>query len=304
MKNAECREEIEMSNHILENEKLRVTISDRGAELVSAVDKSIDIERLWQADPTVWNRHAPILFPFVGKVVNGKYRVNGQEYDMKTQHGFARDMDFVCLDETENHIIHQLTATEETLRIYPFDFSLTVCHELDPQEPSRLNIRWTVENRGEERMLYAIGGHPAFLPPDGITKEQGRVVFPGKEELSCFSANAEGYALPGNRHTLHLDKGYASWQNDIPETWIFENEGVGCVGLSGADRKPFVLVHCEEFPILAVWANPKGPFICLESWFGRTDEAGFDGTLENKPGMQVLDGHEKNEIAWAIDFCI
>ena len=87
-------EVIEMSNHILENEKLRVTISDRGAELISVVDKGKDRERLWQADPAVWNRHAPILFPFVGKVISGKYRVNGQEYDMKTQHGFARDLDF------------------------------------------------------------------------------------------------------------------------------------------------------------------------------------------------------------------
>ena len=77
-------EETGMSNHILENEKLQVTIFDRGAELTSVVDKRNDRERLWQADPEVWNRHAPILFPFVGKVANGKYRVNGQEYDMKT----------------------------------------------------------------------------------------------------------------------------------------------------------------------------------------------------------------------------
>ena len=293
-----------MSNHILENEKLRVTISDRGAELISAVDKSIGRERLWQADPAVWNRHAPILFPFVGKVVDGKYRVNGREYDMKTQHGFARDADFKCMEESESRVIHQLSATEGTLGIYPFDFRLTVCHELDHQDPSKLNIHWTVENCGDERMLYAIGGHPAFLPPEGITKEQCRVVFPGKEELRYFSANAEGYALPRNKHTLYLDRGCASWQNNIPETWIFENEGVSSVGLSGADRKPFVLIHCEEFPILAVWANPKGPFICLEPWFGRTDDAGFAGALEEKPGTQALEGHEKKEIAWAIDFCV
>ena len=293
-----------MDNHVLENEKLKVTISDRGAELLSVVDKCEGREHLWQADPAVWNRHAPILFPFVGKVIDGKYCVNGREYDMKTQHGFARDKDFICIEETESRVVHQLSATDETRNIYPFDFRLTVSHSLDLNEPSKLNIRWAIENLGDSEMIFAIGGHPAFMPPEGIKKEQCLIMFPGKEELHYFSTNASGYALPGNQHKLYVDRGYAAWQDNIPETWIFEDEGIGCVGLSGADRKPFVLVHCEEFPILAVWANPKGPFICLEPWFGRTDDAGFDGSLEEKHGMQALDGHEKKEIFWAIDFCI
>ena len=47
-----------MSHRILENEKLRVTISDRGAELISAIDKKNGRERLWKADPAVWNRQS------------------------------------------------------------------------------------------------------------------------------------------------------------------------------------------------------------------------------------------------------
>ena len=78
--------------HILENEALTLAIADKGAELSRVWDREAGCERLWGADPTVWNRHAPILFPFVGKVIDGKYRVNGREYEMKTQHGFARDL--------------------------------------------------------------------------------------------------------------------------------------------------------------------------------------------------------------------
>ena len=84
--------------HILENEALRLEIADKGAELSRVWDKEESCERLWSADPAVWNRHAPILFPFVGKVVDGKYRLNGRVYEMNTQHGFARDRDFVCLE--------------------------------------------------------------------------------------------------------------------------------------------------------------------------------------------------------------
>ncbi len=87
--------------HILENEAIRLEIADKGAELSRVWDKENHCQRLWSADPAVWNRHAPILFPFVGKVVNGKYRFAGREYETKTQHGFARDLDFcaVCNHE-------------------------------------------------------------------------------------------------------------------------------------------------------------------------------------------------------------
>lgn len=293
-----------MSTHVLENEKIRITVSDRGAELISVIDRTANCERIWTADPAIWNRHAPILFPFVGKLINGKYRVDGREYDMKTQHGFARDMDFTCAELTPSSISHILCATDETRKIYPYDFKLTVSHSLDPENQSVLKIGWTIENLGDRRMFFAIGGHPGFLPPEGLKKEKCKVYFSEKQELSYFSANKDGYALPQKKHILYLDRGFAAWQDNIPDTWIIEEQGVGCVGLCGPDRIPFVLVHCAEFPVLAVWANPKGPFICLEPWFGRTDDLGFTGTLEEKPGMQILEEHGKKEIFWSIDFCV
>ena len=83
---------------IIENDILKVAIADHGAELSSVYDKEADFERVWDANPAVWNRHAPILFPFVGKVKDGVYRIGEKTYEMKTQHGFARDMEFTCLN--------------------------------------------------------------------------------------------------------------------------------------------------------------------------------------------------------------
>ena len=57
----------------MENENLRVQISDHGAELSSIYDKAADREAVWIGDPAFWNRHAPVLFPFVGKVNGGFY---------------------------------------------------------------------------------------------------------------------------------------------------------------------------------------------------------------------------------------
>lgn len=52
----------------LENDSLRLTVDTHGAEIHSLVAKDTGIEYIWQADPNYWQRHAPILFPIVGKL--------------------------------------------------------------------------------------------------------------------------------------------------------------------------------------------------------------------------------------------
>ena len=73
-------------------------------------------------------------------------------------------------------------------------------------------------------------------------------------------------------------------------------------GLAGPGGEGWVRMDCEGFPILAVWANPKGPFICLEPWFGRTDDAGFTGTMDRKTEMQAISAGEARDIAYGICF--
>ena len=290
------------NTHVLETDCLRVAIADAGAELCSVIDKESGRERIWTADPGVWNRHAPILFPFVGKVTEGKYRSGGREWPMKTQHGFARDLVFTCTEESAAAVEHRLCASEETRRIYPWDFCLTVRHSADAARPRLLRIEWTVENRGEEPMLYSIGGHPGFLMPEGARKEDCLLRFPGKDTLRYYQADAAGFALPEQTHTLSLSCGDAPYLENIPDTWIFERQGIDEVGIAAPDGSPWISLRCPGFPFLAVWANPKGPFICLEPWYGRTDEAGFVSTLEEKKGMERLESGEKRRYRYEIEF--
>ena len=74
------------------NNDLQITIDHKGAELVSI--QCDGKEYLWNGDDKFWNRHAPILFPIVGKLADDKLRIEGHEYTMK-QHGFARDTEFM-----------------------------------------------------------------------------------------------------------------------------------------------------------------------------------------------------------------
>ena len=222
-----------MAGHILENDFLRATIADAGAELVSVFDKVRQAERIWTGDAAVWNRHAPILFPFVGKVMDGKYRISGIEYLMKTQHGFARDLDFDCVEATAVSVSHRLSATAWTRERYPYDFRLTVTHRL---EEKVLWVEWRVENNGKETMYFSIGGHPGFLLPKGVRKEDCSICFPGAKELHYISASKAGYALPQPK-ALELTEGRAPYQPDIPDTWIFEDGQVKQVGIETPDHQ-------------------------------------------------------------------
>ena len=74
--------------HTLENDQLCVTISDHGAELSGIFDKKNDREILWNADPSHWKRHAPVLFPNVGRYYEDHCLINGKTYT-SGQHGYG-----------------------------------------------------------------------------------------------------------------------------------------------------------------------------------------------------------------------
>ena len=114
---------------------------------------------MWDADPAVWNRHSPILFPFVGKSYEGKYCCEGKEYDI-TSHGFARDMDFEPLLCDMDECWYRLKDTEETLEHYPFHFELEIGHRL---EGRTVETTWRVTNTDSKEMLFRIGGHLSLI---------------------------------------------------------------------------------------------------------------------------------------------
>ena len=295
-----------MALHSIENDQIKVTVADAGAELISVIDKDSGLERMWNADPAIWNRHAPILFPFVGKVAGGEYRAGGRTYPMKSQHGFARDREFCLVEKTDRSITHRLTSDAASKEIYPYDFILTVTHELAGD--GLLKVIWKVENAGREPMYYSIGGHPGFNVP----AEPGRgkrsdyyLEFPGKEKVDYLLLNTEtGLAVTDKVYSLPLEGGFAPIRKDMfdLDAMVFEDGQIDCVRIADPDKKPFVSLYCEGFPYVGIWSKPEGPFVCLEPWLGRTDDDGFTGSIEEKTGEQELAGGQSRTISYSLEF--
>ena len=296
-----------MDIHTIENESLKVTVSDSGAELISVIDKSKDYERMWDANPSVWNRHAPILFPFVGKVNNGKYTYKGQTYEMKSQHGFARDSVFQCVENTGNKITHLLKSGEATKSCYPFDFELYVTHSLDEANPRLLHVQWTVKNTGDDTMLYSIGAHPGFTVPAAASEKRSDyfIEFPDKAKLSYMLLNQDNsLAITDKTYDLDLENGFLPIEDSLfdRDALVFDNQNIDVMRIAKPDKTPYVTVSCKDFPYAGVWSKPDGKFICLEPWYGRTDDDGFNGNLEDKAGIQTLDGGCQKEYIYTIEF--
>ena len=61
----------------IHNEFLTLTVDTHGAEAVSLKNAAGE-EMLWQADPAIWKRHGPILFPWTGKRVDVTFAAKGK----------------------------------------------------------------------------------------------------------------------------------------------------------------------------------------------------------------------------------
>ena len=146
-------------NYVIENDVLRVEVSRMGGELQSIVKDGG--EYLWQGDPEYWDQKAPNLFPYIARLTEGKYTLNGKEYYLPI-HGFIASTELVREEQSKERIVFRLDADEKTGECYPYDFTYRIIYELDED---MLNITYQVENHGEETMYFGIGGHPGFAVP-------------------------------------------------------------------------------------------------------------------------------------------
>jgi len=85
---------------------IKIQSKTAGAELIS-IQK--DGQEMLHDGKEYWNRHAPILFPIVGALKDGKTIIENKTYEMG-QHGFARDMEFKQVDKKDDEVEFILEA--------------------------------------------------------------------------------------------------------------------------------------------------------------------------------------------------
>jgi len=269
----------------LSSAELSAEVNPLGAQL-SVLRDADGRELLWNGDPAVWAGRAPILFPIVGTLAGGSYRLGPRTYPLP-RHGFARGRQFDVVAATSSKATFRLNADEATLQLYPFRFQLDVDFALNG---ATLTVTSSVRNVGQEEMPASIGYHPGFRwpLPYGEPRAAHFIEFADDEGSSIRRLDANGllsperHPTPVSQRRLALDD--ALFKDDVV---IFDEIRSRSVSY-GAAKGPRIRVSYPDAHYLGVWTKPGAPFICIEPWQGIADEAGFSGDFRTKLGVFTL----------------
>ena len=263
--------------YTLQNDILTVKVSDIGAEIHSV--KRGDCEYIWVGDPAFWSSHAPLLFPVCGRFFEAKYTCGGTTYEIPC-HGFIRKAPLALECVSDTAICFRVEATEETKKIYPFDFALKIWHILEGES---VTTRFEIENTGKVVLPATVGGHPGFNVPlggEGIFEdyylEFGKPCSPDQIEISPRGL------FTGKKYAYPLKAG-----NILPLSHkLFEIDGIflsrmdSTVTLKSNKSERAVTLEYPDMPYLGIWhpSACEAPFVCIEPWCGLP---GYDGEMED-----------------------
>ena len=285
----------------IENNCLAVTISPYGGEMHSIYSKETGIEYLWQGDPAYWRDHAPILFPFVGRLFEGEYLYQGTGYPMR-MHGFVWKSVLEEEQTAQDRCAFILTDSPETLAIYPFRFCLRLEYSL---EGNKVNICFRVKNRGENSMYCGFGGHPGFNLPleEGLSFEDYSITFP--ETTNCNVVEMSKSVLPIGKKHYPLEEGVRlPLRHDL-----FQYDAVvltDCpkqVSLGSKKGKHGVTVRFPDMNYVGFWHRPnvEAPLVCVEPWSVLPGREGVVEDITTMPNMTEIASGETVVNRWSIE---
>lgn len=280
----------------LKKRGLRAAARILGGELVSLKDGNGQ-EYIWEGAPAFWAGQNPVLFPIVGSLKDGKVDIGGKICEMG-RHGFARGMEFTPVEQGEDFVTLELRENEETLKCYPFPFSLKVTHRL---LEDGFATTFSVTNTGSAPIPFCVGGHTAIRIPEGDRFEDYELVFDTPEQADSHLLNAQGVIRHDGRKPM-LDGSRIALDYDTfaeMDTIIFSMLRSGNVSLVHQETGRGVRLDFHEFPMVAFWTKPGAPFLCLEPWQGCAAWDNESGKFEDKPFCTVLRPESEKDLTYS-----
>ena len=273
-----------MDSCVIQNLHLRASIKAQGAELCRLQTLG-GLDLLWNGDPAVWPRHAPHLFPIIGRAKDDLLRHQGRDHRIPP-HGFARGLPFRMVRLTREDCTLVLKDDETTRAMYPFAFELRINLALDG--PS-LRVVYELINPGQDPLPACLGAHPAFRWPllPGVPKSEHRIKFelpepaPIRRQVEGL-LDSQSRPSPVEDRTLRLRD--ELFQEDV---LIFDQLRSRKVRFDGPGT-PVLEVAWEGFEQLGIWTKPGAGFLCIEPWKGLPGPRDFTGEFSERPGILLL----------------
>jgi galactose mutarotase-like enzyme len=283
----------------LSNEFLSLKISAKGAEMHSVFSKKLNREILWQADPAVWARHAPVLFPIVGKLKNDSYTFGRDTYSLP-QHGFARDKEFKATEVSGTDIVFELREDESTLAVFPFPFILKIRYSL---EDNTVKCDYTVRNPSERDMYYSIGAHPGFICPLFENEKFSGYTLEFEHPETSKRQLLEGGLRSGAKKRVIKDR-FIPLTKDLFSKDAIVLDDLKSNRLKLTSSKYTLFFNWYRMPYFGIWTKAGcESFVCLEPWAGVADDIHTTGDLGRKEGIYCLSGHSEFNCGFSFSPC-
>jgi len=217
----------------------------------------------------------PILFPFPGRIPQGKFSFQGQDYQLPINfsdgtaiHGFVYDKSWeiseTSSDSDEGAVLKSIYKWDtQTKDSYPSQFEVEMIYIL---RESELEMIFKATNTGNKSFPFGYGLHPYFMLPG--KRKDWVLYFPANKTYELVNIRPTGKTL------------------DIPAQFDFRNEksleGVFMDDLFGELKKEQGAISCwlrnlstnfkltvssdENFDYYVLYAPKEHNFICIEPY--------------------------------------
>ncbi len=283
--------------YTLHQGKLTAAISDIGGQLCALTYQGCQL--IWQGDDTHWADHAPLLFPFCGRVKNGQYTWQNKQYPMPI-HGFLNASKLICAKSTQSSVTFRLTDTPDSRKIYPFSFELLLHWQLTQEQL----FCETVITAKDGPLCFSFGAHPGFcLPCDDAGFYDAALTFDRPLPIRRIELTESGF-FTGRFTDYRLSDG-----TTLP---LSPDPALGCglflepdcsnraVTLKASALPADLRIEFDDFPYLGLWHSEGGAFLCIEPWQGLPALNASATMLENKPGNLTLSPGQKKHFRFSV----
>lgn len=287
-------------HHVIASGGFSAGIRALGAELTSLRDDR-GAEWLWQAGPE-WRRHAPVLFPIVGRLAGDRLRHAGREHRL-TQHGFARDRRFAWVRREADRCRLRLTDDAASRDAFPFGFVLELDYAL---AGPRLTVTAILSNPGAEPLPCALGAHPAFRwplphgPGERPAEKAAHRLVLERAEAGPLRRLRDGLLRPEPEPPPFAERVWPlSPDLFAGDALILPRLASRAIRFEAPGRG--LTLSWEGYRDLGLWSKPEGAdFLCIEPWYGMASPEGWQGDFVDKPGLMLLAPGESRRLAWSV----
>jgi len=227
----------------LSNDRISVVLSDAGGQVLS-VKNSAGTEYMWQGDPAYWNGRSFHIFPYVGRLTDEMYLLDGAAYHMGI-HGIVQAAEMKAVRAERDTVSLALLSDGKTRRSYPYEFEYYQHYYL---RGNQLCITYEVINNDTRTMYFGIGAHPAFRVP--------------LEEGLCFADYRLELAEAHNPVRIGMTD--ACFVNGEQSPYALEQGGVIRLRHSLFDHDAVILKNAGNQVTLRAEGNERGISLCAD----------------------------------------